>query len=99
MVRLFTLVIAGAPILGGAGYFCDLPPLFWTGVVLTVLNLALNGVFGDREFPVLPLLLGIGVVWWFVWMVGGSAEPFVLVLMTIHALGEIFLARAERASA
>jgi hypothetical protein len=99
MGTLFTLAIAAAPILGGAGYFCDLPALFWTGVVLTVLNLTLNGMLGDREFPVFPLLLGIGVAWFFIWVFGGSAAPFVVLLMAIHALGEIFFARAERASA
>jgi hypothetical protein len=60
MGLLFTAFTAAGPIIGGLGYFAEMPILFWIGVVLAAANLVMNLVSGAMNFPLLPIIFVVG---------------------------------------
>ena len=89
------LVTALGPVLGGAGWFLQIPWLFWVGVAFCVVTLALNLASGVMRLPLFPVLF-VGVTAFLVnpWYAGAGLG---LVIWTaLEAIGEVIGLRRER---
>lgn len=70
MRLIFTAITIGGPVLGGLGYWLEVPALLWAGVALAAANLFMNvssGVMRLPLFPGLAMVAGGFVIapWWY----------------------------------
>ena len=84
----FFVTLFGAA-LGGVGWLIQVPWLLWIGVIVCILNLALNLASGVMKLPILPaLFMLVGAVvatpWWYGVAVG------LIVYTGLEALGEVY---------
>jgi len=89
------IITALGPVLGGAGWFLQVPWLFWIGVAICLMTLALNLASGILKLPLFPVLF-VGITAFVVtpWYVGAGLG---LVIWTaLEAVGEVIGLRRER---
>ncbi|MDC0662872.1 hypothetical protein [Marinobacter sp. SS21] len=84
-----TVVALSGPLLSGLGYWSGYEWLFWVGVGLSAVNLALNLLTGAMKLPILPLIsILIGSVAFPPWYFGAGIG--LLVWTLIEGLGDLF---------
>lgn len=88
---IFAVITIGGPVLGGLGYWLEMPALLWAGVALAGLNLLMNVSSGAMRLPLLPglaMVIGGFVVapWWY------GAALGLLIYTAIEAGSEMVMA-------
>ena len=92
MGALFTYFTLAGPVVGGLGYYFDLPVVFWIGFALAGLNLFMNVASEAMNFPSLPLIFcAVGGVLLAPWYVG--AAEGLLIWTAVEGLGELWARR------
>lgn len=91
------LITALGPFTGGAGWFFEIPWLFWAGVVICAITMLLNIASGVMKLPILPVLfMVIAALIQDLWYVGAGIG--LLVWTTFEVVGDVIGAKMESAS-
>ena len=84
----FTLFTLAGPVIGASALYLQLEWLFWIGVGIAAVNLALNVASGLMKLPVLPAVaVGIGAIALDERLVGAACG--LLVYTAIEGFGEL----------